>query len=396
MNQPNLRKSADGYWRCAWVDACGERHYKAFGRDKAQARNRFQAWLQAWRTDPTVRTPSAEGPLTIERAWLRYRAHAIEYYRLADGTPTRTVENITHAIRPVLELFGTRLASEMTPKMLDATRERMIDSGICISIINQRVNMIRRVWKWLARQELVPASTWHSLLSLEALRPGRSRARVSSPVKPVADEWVDSTCAALPPSIAAMVRIQQLTGMRPGEVCSMRPADIDTNGQVWLYCPAHHKTAHHGHTRRILIGPRAQAVLLGYLGCELTEPVFRPALAMAERNRLRREAFVPAPGVADYRTTPSYQRRLADYAPTRYRYRWTTSAYALAVRRAAAEAGVPHWSPNQLRHSAATRLRKSAGLEVAQVVLGHKHAAVTEIYAEADTKLASQAMLKLG
>lgn len=42
------------------------------------------------------------------------------------------------------------------------------------------------------------------------------------------------------------------------------------------------------------------------------------------------------------------------------------------------------------------KVRKTAGLEVAQVVLGHKHASVTEIYAEANTRLAAKFVRKMG
>ena len=45
----------------------------------------------------------------------------------------------------------------------------------------------------------------------------------------------------------AMIQLQRLTGMRPGEVVIMRTADIDTTGSVWHYLPASHKTEHHGH-----------------------------------------------------------------------------------------------------------------------------------------------------
>ena len=43
-----------------------------------------------------------------------------------------------------------------------------------------------------------------------------------------------------------------------------------------------------------------------------------------------------------------------------------------------------HWSPNQLRHTAATEIRKRHGLEAAQVILGHSHLGVTQVYAERD------------
>jgi integrase len=42
------------------------------------------------------------------------------------------------------------------------------------------------------------------------------------------------------------------------------------------------------------------------------------------------------------------------------------------------------WNPHQLRHSAATRIRREFGLDAAQVVLGHRTLAVTQVYAEQD------------
>ena len=57
---------------------------------------------------------------------------------------------------------------------------------------------------------------------------------------------------------------------------------------------------------------------------------------------------------------------------------------------------IPHWHPNQLRHSAATAIRKQFGLEGAQIILGHSKADVTQIYAERDTKLAADIARKIG
>jgi integrase len=54
------------------------------------------------------------------------------------------------------------------------------------------------------------------------------------------------------------------------------------------------------------------------------------------------------------------------------------------------------WHPHQLRHSAATRLRKQYGLEAARVVLGHRSAAVAEVYAEIDQTKARQIMGEVG
>ena len=54
------------------------------------------------------------------------------------------------------------------------------------------------------------------------------------------------------------------------------------------------------------------------------------------------------------------------------------------------------WHPHQLRHNAATELRKEFGLEAARIILGHRSAAITEVYAERSEEQAIEAMAKVG
>lgn len=54
------------------------------------------------------------------------------------------------------------------------------------------------------------------------------------------------------------------------------------------------------------------------------------------------------------------------------------------------------WHPHQLRHNAATRLRREYGLEAAQVILGHKTLSVTELYAEKNVEAARRIMNEAG
>ena len=70
-------------------------------------------------------------------------------------------------------------------------------------------------------------------------------------------------------------------------------------------------------------------------------------------------------------------------------------------QKAAEEIGVEpvllaSWSPNRLRHAAATEVRRQFGLEAAQVVLGHSRADVTQTYAERDAELARTVAVKIG
>ena len=54
------------------------------------------------------------------------------------------------------------------------------------------------------------------------------------------------------------------------------------------------------------------------------------------------------------------------------------------------------WHPNQLRHTAGTRIRAAYGIELARIILGHSSAVTSEIYAEIDREKAKQAIEKLG
>ena len=149
--------------------------------------------------------------------------------------------------------------------------------------------------------------------------------------------------------------------------------------------PAEHKTEHHGHARTIYLGPRAQLVLRPFLRPELAAFLFSPREAERERhdgaNGHRREGQPETP-----RTTG---RRVGDH--------YTTESYRRAIARGCEVAGVTAWSPNQLRHNAATRLRREYGIDIAQTILGHRlGSSVTEVYAEANTRRAREVVAKVG
>ena len=45
-----------------------------------------------------------------------------------------------------------------------------------------------------------------------------------------------------------MSKLQRLTGMRPAEVCNLRPGEVSTEGELMVYKPSAHKTMRHRHT----------------------------------------------------------------------------------------------------------------------------------------------------
>jgi hypothetical protein len=107
-------------------------------------------------------------------------------------------------------------------------------------------NLIKRCFKWAVAEELVSPTILLGLQAVQGLRYGRSEARETEPVRPVADEHVNATLPYLGTVVAAMVRLQRITGMRVCEVTIMRPCDIDQSGEIWVYIPSIHKNLWRG------------------------------------------------------------------------------------------------------------------------------------------------------
>ena len=326
---------------------------------------------------------------TIAEIVSAYLAHAKVYYA-NDGETTSEYSCMKDAVRPLCELYSRTVAKDFGPLALKAVRQRMIDAGICRRQINQRTNRLRRVFKWAVGNELIPPSVLEGLRAVEPLKKGRTTAPESKPVRPVADADVDAILPFVSRQVAAMIQLQRLTGMRPGEVVLLRPCDVDRSDAVWVFEPAKHKTAYRDRQRPIFIGPRAQLVLAPWLTRDPECHCFSPAEAEAERNTLRR-AKRKSP------MTPSQAKRKPKSTPKRPKQdRYKVASYRRAISYGIKAAGVSNWHPHQLRHNCGTEYRREFGLDVAQIVLGHASADMTQVYAAADRTRAVAAVAKSG
>jgi integrase len=413
------------------VQAAYERliaEWLASGRQLAHSPVRARVTLN---TIPPSLAVSDEIIRTVAEVLAAYWDHAERYYRKPDGTPSPELGCILAAYRPLRKLYDDLPAEEFSPKKLKAVREHMIQSGLARTTINYHVGRIKRVFAWAVENELVPPSVFHGLQAVRGLKAGRSQAKESRPVGPVPPERVEKTLPALPPTVAAMVKLQMLTGMRSGEVCSLRPMDLDRCNDVWVYRPATHKTAHHGKERVVSIGPRAQAVLMPYLdGVGPGEFVFSPARTEAdrqarratdrktprwrshmERNRRKRKAD-PKWRAGDRYTPTSYGRCVAracrrafplpaemarraverDSGQTRNETdaEWRERLGEDAWRRVETWLAEHHWHPHQLRHLKGTEVRDQFDLDYAQVVLGHERPDMTQHYARVKLEKAAE------
>ena len=364
------------------------------GKQAGQEQAPLEGAVQAVAVSPqgvhvSTSKPDAGLRLCVCDIAARYLLHAETYYRDIRGRKTSSYDGARMAVR-ALEPYFDVPAVEFGPLRLQSMRALLVEQGRPRVTCNRVVKAVRRLFKWAASQELIPVATSDALATVDPLLAYRTPAPELPPVRPVPDDVLEATIAHLPKVVADMARLHRLTGARPSELCSMRPADIDrSDAEVWEYRPVHHKTAWRGEERVIHIGPKAQAILETYLKRPADAFCFSPRESEEARHKEQRASRKsPVQPSQRNRRSKSPKRSAGDS--------YTRDSYRRAIQRAAAAAGVHQWFPNQLRHSAGTEIRKLFGIEASQTRLGHKSLDVTQVYAERNLKLSRDVARQIG
>ena len=129
----------------------------------------------------------------------------------ANGKPTTHIPQLKAAIRVIHQLYGSVPAVDFGPLALRAIQQKMIADGASRRYINQHVGHAKRMYKWAASMEILPAAAYHAIATVPGLKQGRTEARETLPVLPVDDEVVDATLPCVPVVVADMVKFQRLT-----------------------------------------------------------------------------------------------------------------------------------------------------------------------------------------
>jgi integrase len=368
----------------AFVVLAGKRVYLGkFGSE--ESRDKYRLALAEFKSTGRAPSPSSheDSPaLSVNEMILPYVEHIDGYYLRPDGRPTGEARNIKIALRIVKEKFGQMEAHRFSAEHLEECRDEMVRRGWCRKSCNVNTHRIRRAFKWAARKRFIPASVIGELSILEALKPFRTPARETEPIRPVPIEHVEKCLPFLTSPVAAMVRLQLLTGMRPGEAVQMKASHIDMSADVWVYSPSQHKTSWRGSKRSIYLGPQSQEVLRPFLNRSAEAYLFSP-------REGRKEFVMKAYGKCKEKRS----RRKGRKVPNEF---YRLCSYRSTIKLACERAGVSHWSPNQLRHTRGTEVRRQFGLEAASVVLGHARCDVTQVYAEANTERALEIVRQTG
>lgn len=379
----------------AYVRLGGQVFYLgAYGSDKS--RERYNALKSEWllnRHTFEAKKVKSGGPCMADLC-LAYLDHAAEYYKTGNE-----YDSLKSAIKPVSELYATTATKDFSPTEYLVVRQWWLNRktnkgvGVCSrKTINEQMKRLMRIFKWGVSQGLVPVTVYQTLKCIDPLKKGRSTAREPEPVKPVSDSVVEKTLEHCTGVVADMIRFQLLVGCRPGEVCAITPSMVDRSQDVWVIKLDHHKTAHHGKERHIYVGPKAQAILAKYLLRAGDKPCFSPIESEQQRREAKhaaRRTPLSCGNVPGSNRVGRKPRRAPGEA-------FTAGTYGRSIKSACLRAKVEPWSPNQLRHATATAVRKTFGLEAAQLVLGHSSADVTQIYAERDIEKGIEIARKIG
>lgn len=366
----------------------------------------------------------------------------LAYWRWAQrNLRLKRASSVRVTLRLLRQFDGSTAASQFGPRRLQNLREAMMHGDATADpprkpwsrkTINDRVRVVIAVFRWAAAQELIPASVAQSLAMVAPLRRGVSRAGEGRRIEPVTETLLATSMAQMTRPVRALVELQLLTGARPGELVGLHGQDIDRTRQPWCARLHDHKSAYRGHARIVYFGPKAQAVLAAFLvGRRADEPLFSPAESEAER---REAAHARRRIPLGYGNGPGTNKVVNP--ERRPGQRFTVDSYRRSIKRACDRAFPPpkhlarrvlergrvethaqwtarltpaqkselrewrkrhRWHPHQLRHTAATNIRREFGLEAAQLVLGHASAAITDaVYAMRDEQRVMEVILKCG
>jgi integrase len=315
-------------------------------------------------------------------AYLDYVDQTGRYQK--EGAPTSQRAMFDLVSRQLGDFAGQIPLSKMSEAVLVSWRDELErNPKLTRRGINRKLQAAQQVFKWGRTRGLVSKHVWADMALLEPLKRGEvgSRPERGRPRRAVSAEEACAVAACCSPQISALLRIQACTGMRPGELLRLRWADIVKNpghGEPdgwWLYyVDGGGKTAHHDHFARYMLPPGTHEILADYPASPLSW-IFSPAAAMADRRAHRPSSRVS-------KVTPSQAAR--DRAAKRnYAERWGVNEYRRHVERACKIAGIPRFTPHEVRHGIATWMVENYGIHAAAVALNHRNISTTQAYLHA-------------
>lgn len=312
---------------------------------------------------------------------------------LSEGEKVLSAKSYAHYLKLTENIIEAGMSAYLTadfgPRRVKEFRESLIAKGLARSTINQRVSRLKKMFKWGASEEMVPPDVVSAIYCVSGLVRGQTDAPEPRKVMPVNWTQVQKTMEHLSITVRNMILLQWDTGMRSGNLCSLKMEEIDTSDSIWVYRPESHKNSWRGKGLAIAIGAAGQhAIELSQGKRSRLEFVFRPVDSIewhtlnnprysSWNNRELTDCFTPN----TYRQ--SILRAQAHAAGIKF-------SKALPTKKDFENCGWVFWTPHQVRHSVSTELRSKYSIEHVRAFMGHATMQATEIYSELDLESAKR------
>lgn len=291
--------------------------------------------------DLVSRRKKAKENVVVDMQWDAFKDRLFRYMSAERSKSTLGWAKL--AIKHLEDFNTPRMLRDVTPNLLQGTKEYMINEGFGKHNVNRCMQALKCIMRLAEKWDLVMEQKWQSIGKLKTPK-GR--------VVFHTDEEIDKLLAACPsPGWRLVVLLGADAGLRRGEIAHLRWQDVDfKNNQLYV---APNKTENHRYVPMT--------------------PTLREALTKAENGA--KSEYVVEVGRASSRNTKDF---LTSYYP-----------------KIAKQAGVKSFL-HKLRHTYASQLvQKGVNLYQVSKLLGHSTIQMTEIYAHlapADLQQAAMCM----
>ncbi|MHC5173184.1 MAG: tyrosine-type recombinase/integrase [Planctomycetota bacterium] len=406
--RPTLRFD-DRYWITTIYKPNGVRGTVSFGspneRPERDIKIAFEIWIDLFLKHPHKTLSYGDPYKAIEQfinpTTVSTVGHLLNKYQSTYEKQARPVRNgLEHPnlrfikrVRRFLEVYYDWAVDSFGPDELAVIKMKLREYRYCKGKvkkqytrrgINDTLKWIKKIFKWGVGRRIVSQET---LISLDEVKPYRmgERGTFDKIKRPrITEEEFQKVINCVNSVVGDILTLLWHTGMRPYEICEMRPFDIlRDDPECWIYIPGRdktpvgmHKTTGYGKIKVIPLAGDCIDILKRRIDVfDSKQFVFSPKDSMNEflaNKRINRKTPLSCGNIPGSNRKQNPKWKVGDA--------YNNSSLELACKRACVKAGIEPFVPYDLRRTAATKTRASLGKEAAKTLLGHAEQSTTDIY----------------
>lgn len=282
---------------------------------------------------------------THSKAWMRDSKVKTKPRKRPDEAAALLKSNLVDASLDG-QTVGKMNARDVTRRQLVRLLDGIVDRGSPVTA-NRVHALLKQLFEWSAGKDIIPASPMAGVERPGGEETPRERTLTSEEIRTV---WAKLDTAEMAEPTRLALKLLLVTGQRRGELTFAKWSHFDLDANLWTIPVALLKTSH---TKRKK--PQAHAVPLSPLALEL----------LARLKELTGAGTYLLPARADKRNEAPYSERVL----------------SRAVRQNEEHFGIPHFTPHDLRRTAASLMTKIGVPRLhVEKVLNHSTGDIAEVY----------------